>query len=69
MSRHLPPKAKLPRMPDLSTNQIVSHDYLATFTRFQFRTRIIESLNLFDFASTFTQKTAQSFTEKIRELQ
>jgi len=35
--------------------KLCSTDYLAMFTRFQFRTRIIESLNLF--RSTFIQNT------------
>lgn len=66
MSEHLPPGDKnasdLPRMSDLSTNQI------ACFKNLLSTIEIIESLNLLDFTSIFYSKNSTKFHWKLRQL-
>jgi len=65
---HLSPKGKMRPIylvcPNHQPIELSSMDYLAMFIHFRSHTRILGSRSLSDFASIFSQITAQSCTEK-----
>ena len=70
----LPPKDKtrlfcLARPSHKPTMYCSFRNYLATSAHFRFHSRIVESFNLFDFTSIFTQNTTRSCSENRGNLQ